>query len=145
MTTNERPPLSKLLLALKMPVSRVMMKTATWRRRTNCHHAGCNSTRLRCQCPWAGHELDARAAYQTEMTGLALSPGDVPPGLRVFLDGVANFFARTVNLERQSQAVAQSTFLKARERMLCKCTSMNVTFTTPHPTCFISVCSSQVT
>ena len=24
------------------------------------------------------------------MTGLALSPGDVPPGLRVFLDGVAN-------------------------------------------------------
>ena len=53
----------------------------------------------------------------------ALSPADLPPGLRVFLDGVANFFTRTVNLERQSQAVAQSTFLKARERMLCK--SMN--------------------
>ena len=53
----------------------------------------------------------------------ALSPADVPPGLRIFLDGVANFFTRTVNLQRQSQAVAQSTFLKARERMLCK--SMN--------------------
>ena len=94
---------------------------------------------------WAGHKLDARAAYQTETTGLALSPGDVPPGLRVFLDGEANFFTRTVNLERQSQAVAQSTFLKARERMLCKCTSVNVTFVTPHATCLISVCSSQVT
>ena len=70
----------------------------------------------------------------------ALSLGDVPPGLRVFLNGVANFFTRTVNLEQQSQAVAQSTFLKARERMLCKCInrewhfselSMYVTFTTP--------------
>ena len=44
-----------------------------------------------------------------------LSLGDVPPGLWVF------FFTRTVNLERQSQAVAQSTILKAGERMLCKC------------------------
>ena len=50
-----------------------------------------------------------------------LSPGDVSPGLRVFLNGVANVFTRTVNLERQNQAVAQSTFLKAHERMLCKC------------------------
>ena len=51
----------------------------------------------------------------------ALSLGDVPRGLWVLLDGVANFFTRTVNLEQQSQAVGQSTFLKARERMLCKC------------------------
>ena len=50
----------------------------------------------------------------------ALSTEDVHPGLRIFLDAVANFFTRPVNLERQSQAVAQSTFLKARERMLCK-------------------------
>ena len=44
-----------------------------------------------------------------------------------------------MNLERQSQAVAQSTFLKAREQMLCKCMnrqwhfsdlSMYVTFAT---------------
>ena len=73
----------------------------------------------------------------------ALSLGDVPPGLRVFLDGVANFFTRTVNLERQSQAVAQSTSLKAPERMLCKCINrewcfselgMYVTFATPRVT-----------
>ena len=50
----------------------------------------------------------------------ALSTEDVHPGLPIFLDAVANFFTRPVNFERQSQAVAQSTFLKARERMLCK-------------------------
>jgi len=62
-------------------------------------------------------------ATRRKRPAYALSPADLPPGLRVFLDGVASFFTRTVNLERQSQAVAQSTFLKARERMLCK--SMN--------------------
>ena len=49
---------------------RSLWAPAPRRRRTNCHHAGCTSTRLRCQCPWAGHELDASAAYQTETTGL---------------------------------------------------------------------------
>ena len=73
----------------------------------------------------------------------ALSLGDVPPGLRVFLDGEVNFFTRTVNLERQSQAVAQSTFLKACEQMLWKCINrewcfselgMYVNFATPRAT-----------
>ena len=72
----------------------------------------------------------------------ALSLGDVPPGLG-FSQWSANFFTRPVNLERQSQAVAQSTFLKARERMLCKCIKrewhfselgMYVTFATPRAT-----------
>lgn len=50
----------------------------------------------------------------------ALSPRDIPPDVDVFLDAVSNYFTRAVNLERQSAAVAQSTFLKARERMMCK-------------------------
>ncbi|PFX25736.1 hypothetical protein AWC38_SpisGene9625 [Stylophora pistillata] len=49
----------------------------------------------------------------------ALSPRDIPPDVDVFLDAVSNYFTRAVNLERQSAAVAQSTFLKARERMMC--------------------------
>ena len=50
----------------------------------------------------------------------ALRTEDVRPGLWIFLDAVANFCTRPVNLEIQSQAVAQSTFLKACKRMLCK-------------------------
>lgn len=50
----------------------------------------------------------------------ALSPRDIPPNVYVFLDAVSNYFTRAVNLERQSAAVAQFTFLKARERMMCK-------------------------
>lgn len=50
----------------------------------------------------------------------ALSPQHIPPDVDVFLDTVSNYFTRAVNLERQSPAVAQSTFQKARERMMCK-------------------------
>ena len=143
----KQPPLSKPLLALKMPVSRVMTmitpSTSTTRWRTNCHRAGCTCNRLCCQCPWAGHELDARAAYQTETTSLRSKSGRCASRTLGFSQWSANFFTRPVNLERQSQAVAQSTFLKARERMLCKCIKrewhfselgMYVTFATPRAT-----------
>lgn len=50
----------------------------------------------------------------------ALREKDLPEDLSTFLREVSAFFTKAVNLGRQRPPLAESTFRKAQERMLCK-------------------------
>ena len=50
----------------------------------------------------------------------ALNISDLPAPMKAFLTDLRTYFTKAVNLQRQNAPIAQSTFEKARERLLCK-------------------------
>lgn len=65
---------------------------------------------------------------------------ELPAAMRLFLREVAKFFKRPVNLERQKPAIADSTYKKAQERILCE---YSLSFSMPSLICQFHLLSNE--
>ena len=62
----------------------------------------------------------ATQSTQTPRQKYSMREEELPAAMRLFLREVSKFFKRPVNLERQKPAIADSTYKKAQERILCE-------------------------
>lgn len=62
----------------------------------------------------------ATQSTQTPRQKYSMREEELPAAMRLFLREVGKFFKRPVNLERQKPAIANSTYKKAQERILCE-------------------------
>ena len=66
------------------------------------------------------HEIQADLNRPVRKKSYALDKKELPGEMKKFLQEVKRFFTRPVNLERQAKALADSTYRKTQERILCE-------------------------
>ena len=66
------------------------------------------------------HDIQADLNHPVRKKSYALDKKELPREMQKFLQEVKRFFTRPVNLERQAKALADSTYRKTQERILCE-------------------------